>query len=77
MQSESEVDVAAFHLHQLGVGKFQLRVDICQQFVHVSELLLVINHQRVAPQTLAKSQEFRGMPLSNKDRDVANEVKKW
>ena len=47
-----------------------------QQFVHANDLLLVKAHRRVAPQTLARSQEFRVMPLADEDRDVADEIKK-
>ena len=52
-------------------------MDIYQQFVHANEFLLVINPRRVVPQTLGKSQEYRGMPLADKDRDITDEIKKW
>ena len=48
-----------------------------QQFVRASEFPLVISPRRVEPQTLGKSQEYRGMPLADKDRDIADEIKKW
>ena len=56
---------------------FQLLMDTYQQFVHASEFPLVIAPRRVAPQTLEKYQEYRGMPLADKDRDVTDEIKKW
>jgi hypothetical protein len=71
------MDANAYHLRQLSGVMFQLLTDTYQQSVLVNEIQQVLNHLKVVPQTLAKSQEFQAMPLADKDRDIAYEIKQW